>query len=82
MIHYGLAIDIGASSGRHIVGWLEDGKIQTREVYRFPNGVTEQDGHLIWDVDALLYHVKAGIAEAKKQYDIGPNSLRTLIRSP
>lgn len=77
MIHYGLAIDIGASSGRHVVGWLEDGKIQTREVYRFPNGVTEQDGHLIWDVDALLYHVKAGIAEAKKQYDIGSLSIDT-----
>ena len=77
MIHYGLAIDIGASSGRHIVGWLEDGKIQTREGYRFPNGVTEQDGHLIWDVDALLYHVKAGIAEAKKQYDIGSLSIDT-----
>ena len=77
MIHYGLAIDIGASSGRHIVGWLENGKIQTREVYRFPNGVTEQDGHLIWDVDALLSHVKAGIAEAKKQYDIGSLSIDT-----
>ena len=77
MIHYGLAIDIGASSGRHIVGWLEDGKIQTREVYRFPNGVTEQDGHLIWDVDALLSHVKAGIADAKKQYDIGSLSIDT-----
>ena len=35
-----LAVDIGASSGRHIVAWLEEGKIQTREVYRFPNGAT------------------------------------------
>ena len=43
---YYLAIDIGASSGRHIVGCREDGKIRTKEVYRFPNGVTEQDGHL------------------------------------
>lgn len=65
---YALAIDIGASSGRHIVGWLEDGTIQTKEVYRFPNGVTEQDGHLIWDIDALLGYVKAGIAEAKKAF--------------
>ena len=65
---YYLAIDIGASSGRHIVGWLEDGAIQTKEVYRFPNGVTEQDGHLIWDIDALLGHVKADIAEAKKAF--------------
>ena len=63
-----LAIDIGASSGRHIVGWREDGGLKTKEVYRFPNGVQEQDGHLIWDVDALLAHVKAGIAAAKAEF--------------
>ena len=65
---YALAIDIGASSGRHIVGWLEDGAINTKEVYRFPNGVTEQNGHLIWDIDALVGFVKSGIAEAKKAF--------------
>lgn len=65
---YALAIDIGASSGRHIVGWLEDGKIQTKEVYRFPNGVTEKDGHLVWDMEALLRYVKSGIGEAKNQF--------------
>ncbi|MGM9602845.1 MAG: rhamnulokinase family protein [Faecousia sp.] len=75
---YALAIDIGASSGRHIVGWLEDGIIQTKEVYRFPNGVTEQDGHLIWDIDALLGYVKSGIAEAKNQFpDIASLSIDT-----
>ncbi len=63
-----LAIDIGASSGRHIVGWREDGTLKTKEVYRFPNGVQEQDGHLIWDVDALLTHVKTGIATAKAEF--------------
>lgn len=63
-----LAIDIGASSGRHIVGWRKDGTLKTKEVYRFPNGVQEQDGHLIWDVDALLGHVKAGIAAAKAEF--------------
>ena len=63
MKHY-LAIDIGASSGRHILGWPEDGEIRTREVYRFPNGVTEQDGHLTWDIDALEAHVRAGIDRA------------------
>lgn len=66
---YALAVDIGASSGRHIVGWMEDGKIRTKEVYRFPNGVTEKDGHLTWDMDALLEYVKFGIAEAKKHFD-------------
>ena len=61
---YYLAVDIGASSGRHIVGWLEDGQIRTEEVYRFPNGVTEQDGHLTWEIEALEKHVRAGIDEA------------------
>ena len=65
---YTLAIDIGASSGRHIVGWQEGGEIRTKEVYRFPNGVTEQDGHLIWDMDALVGSVKSGIAAAKEQF--------------
>ena len=45
-MEYFLAIDIGASSGRHIVGWKAEGKICTEEVYRFPNGVTERDGCL------------------------------------
>ena len=66
-MHY-LAIDIGASSGRHIVGWLEDGAIQTEEVYRFPNGVKEENGHLIWDMDALLTHVKVGIDRALERF--------------
>ena len=65
---YALAVDIGASSGRHIVGWLEGGQIQTKEVFRFPNGVTEKDGHLTWDIEALVGFVKSGIAEAKKQF--------------
>lgn len=63
-----LAIDIGASSGRHIVGWREDGEIKTEEVYRFPNGVEQADGHLIWDTERLLVEVKAGIAAAKAKY--------------
>lgn len=67
-MNYYLAIDIGASSGRHIVGWLENGAIVTKEVYRFPNGVKSVDGHLIWDMEALLAEVKAGIAAAKAEF--------------
>jgi len=63
-----LAIDIGASSGRHIVGWKENGEIRTQEVYRFPNGVTEKDGHLTWNIEALLGHVRAGVEEALKAF--------------
>jgi rhamnulokinase len=65
---YYLAIDIGASSGRHIVGWQENGEIKTNEVYRFPNGVQEENGHLTWDVQALFSNVIMGIKEAFRLY--------------
>ena len=67
-MRYYLAIDIGASSGRHIVGWMENGELKTEEVFRFPNGVTELDGHLTWDIDALLGYVKEGIAKAGERF--------------
>ena len=66
---YYLAIDIGASSGRHIVGWKEDGVVRTEEVYRFPNGVKEENGHLVWDVRSLELEVKAGIVAALAAFD-------------
>lgn len=59
-----LAIDIGASSGRHIVGRIRDGKIETQEVYRFANGAETEDGHLIWNIQSLFAEVKKGIAAA------------------
>ena len=65
---YYLAIDIGASSGRHIVGWSEGSEIKTKEVYRFPNGVTKQDGHLVWDIECLVNFVLAGVREAFRLY--------------
>ena len=68
MQKYYLAIDIGASSGRHIVGWREDGEIRTKEVYRFSNGVREENGSLVWDAEALLREVKNGIQAAKAEY--------------
>ncbi len=74
--HY-LAIDIGASSGRHIVGWLEDGELRTEEVYRFRNGVSEENGHLIWNVRHLDYEVRRGIAEAQKKFEIESLSIDT-----
>lgn len=65
---YYLAIDIGASSGRHIVGWQEGGELKTAEVYRFKNGVTELNGHLTWNVDRLEREVRAGIDAAREKY--------------
>ncbi|MEG0901944.1 MAG: rhamnulokinase, partial [Clostridia bacterium] len=56
-----LAVDIGASSGRHIVGQVENGKIQLTETYRFENGADERGGHLCWDMPRLFANVIAGM---------------------
>ena len=63
-----LAVDIGASSGRHIVGWIENGEIKTEEIYRFPNGMDEVDGHLVWDVKRLVAEVKEGLRLSLAKY--------------
>lgn len=61
MINYYLAIDIGASSGRHILFWVESGIIQMEEIYRFPNGMHWEEGHLCWDYPAMEAHILAGM---------------------
>ena len=65
MIH--LAIDIGASSGRHIAAWREGGELRMKEIYRFPNLPKEECGHLVWDLENLSRQVVLGLAECKKQ---------------
>ena len=67
---YYLAIDIGASSGRHIVGHVEGGELLTDEVYRFYNGMDEVDGALTWDTDRLFNEVVEGIARAFAKYPV------------
>lgn len=62
-----MAIDIGASSGRHIVGWLENNDIKTEEVYRFKNGVGSKDGRLVWNVERLFEEVINGLKAAKEK---------------
>ncbi len=68
MSPYYLAIDIGASSGRHILAHLEDGKMVLEEVHRFPNGMVEKDGENTWDVDELFAQIKLGM---KKCAELG-----------
>ena len=63
-----LAIDIGASSGRHVVGYVQDDRLVTDEVYRFAFGVKKAGGHLIWDVYKLLSEVRKGIDAAIEKY--------------
>ena len=59
-----LAVDIGASSGRHILGRIVDGKITTEEVFRFENRQLRLNGHDCWDIDRLVDSVKVGIDAA------------------
>lgn len=68
MNKYYLAIDIGASSGRHILGYMQDGIMQLEEVYRFSNGMQDIDGSKCWDADQLFTDIKAGM---KKCAEIG-----------
>ena len=65
-----LAVDIGASSGRHILGTVKDGKITLEEVYRFENSQVRQEGHDCWDIDKLVDSVKKGIDEAMAKAEI------------
>ena len=62
---YYLAIDIGASSGRHILGHIENGKLCLEEIYRFDNNIKNENGTLIWDIASLFSQVKAGISKCR-----------------
>lgn len=66
MSDYYLGIDIGASSGRHILASLKDGKIEIEEVCRFQNGMTEKNGEKIWDVDYLFNEILEGLKKCKE----------------
>lgn len=68
MDSYYLAVDIGASSGRHILGHIESGKLITREIFRFENSPEYSGKSLVWNIKKLLDGVTAGI---KKCADIG-----------
>ncbi len=64
---YYLAVDLGASSGRHILGHLEGDRIITEEVYRFPNGAKKENGLLCWDIEELFSQILAGMSACKKR---------------
>ncbi len=61
MSNYYLAIDIGASSGRHMLFRNEDGQIKMEEMYRFPNSMTKRNGHFVWDVEKLFSEILEGM---------------------
>lgn len=74
---YHLAIDLGASNGRGIVGWEDNGNIQTEEIYRFMNKQKEDNHHLTWDIDDLFSQIKLIIKKTFEKYDIESLSIDT-----
>ncbi len=66
MGNYYLAVDIGASSGRHILGTMEGGTMKLEEIYRFENGMEERNGHLCWSHDKLFAEILTGLRKCKE----------------
>ncbi len=66
MSRYYLAVDIGASSGRHMLGYLEDGKMRLEEIYRFENGMVNKDGKLLWDTQRLFTEILNGMKACRE----------------
>ncbi|MBP0990530.1 MAG: rhamnulokinase [Oscillospiraceae bacterium] len=56
-----IAVDIGASSGRHLYAEYKDGALTVNEIFRFSNGVTEKNGRICWDIDSLLKNIIEGL---------------------
>lgn len=68
MGNYYLAVDIGASSGRHILGHIENGRMVIEEIHRFDNGLHMKDGEACWELDKLFDEIKLGM---KKCHEAG-----------
>lgn len=74
MNKYFLAIDIGASSGRHIIGWIENGRMKLEEIHRFENRQLDRNGHLVWDMDNLWKGIIEGLRQCKAK-DMIPETI-------
>ena len=65
------AVDLGATSGRTIIGNISEGKLHLEEVTRFPNNLIEQGGHFYWDIHALYFEIIRGLKQvARRGLDI------------
>jgi rhamnulokinase len=69
-----LAFDLGATSGRSVIGTLQNGKIEIRELTRFPNGIMELHGKFYWNLLGLYEHLKEGLLACVKE-GITPDSI-------
>lgn len=61
------AVDLGATSGRTILGSIEEGKLQQRELTRFPNHIIQMCGHFYWDIFALYNEIINGLRKVAQE---------------
>ncbi|MFC6323680.1 rhamnulokinase [Companilactobacillus baiquanensis] len=61
-----VAVDIGASSGRLMLGTLDGGKLQLKEMHRFKNGFTKENGHDRWNIESIMNEIFVGLEKIKK----------------
>ena len=69
-----LAFDLGATSGRSVLGTLSDGKLETKELTRFPNAFVELNGKFYWNLLGLYEHLKEGLVACVKE-GVTPDSI-------
>ena len=69
-----LAVDIGASSGRVMLGYKKDGEIKLEELHRFSNGLKKKNGHLVWDLEHLYSEILVGMQKCHAR-NITPASI-------
>ena len=68
---YFFAVDLGATSGRTIIGSIVDDRLEQEEITRFPNNLIETGGHFYWDIYALYFEMIRGLKEvANRGLDI------------
>ena len=66
MTKYYAAVDMGASSGRLILGHMENGRMELEEIHRFENGMVKKDGELCWEFDRIFKEIVAGHKKCKE----------------
>ncbi|MCM3602988.1 rhamnulokinase [Robertmurraya korlensis] len=74
MNKYSIAVDIGASSGRLMLGYRENGQLQLRELYRFENKIVQKGTHFCWEIDRLFEEIKTGLKKCS-ELGIAPDSI-------
>ncbi|WP_423127009.1 rhamnulokinase [Gaoshiqia sp. Z1-71] len=73
--HYFMAFDLGASSGRAILGTLENDQLSLTEIHRFTNRMERINGHFYWNIFSLFNELKTGLKKCISEYGIQPESV-------